>query len=269
MKYIVNAVITLFSLCIVFLITMRSIGIGAYFLLILLEYILILLLRPELRKATKQFFIKRGSFGEKDGLYGVIHLESFMEDVEKLSPKAFEDFVKEVFVKLGYKVKILEENRELGGDLLLKKDKDVFVVKLRHCESKAEKVENSVVQEVSAAMAVYKANRSMVVCNGSFTDHAYKQASYTKTDMIDSYQLLNLFRKAIQEKPKVLKQQSVQEESSISINEEITKADCLSAQYEHVMTDTFPEVTLEGIYEDKNENKSPKQAEKKLDASNS
>lgn len=267
MKYIINAMITLFSLCIVFLITTRSIGIGTYLVLILLEYILILCFKPAFRKATKQFFIKKGSLGEKGGLYGVIHLESFMEDVEKLSPKEFEDFVKELFVKLGYKVKTLQENRELGGDLLLKKDKDVFVIKLRHCESKSEKVGNSVVQEVSAAMAVYKANRSMVVCNGSFTDYAYKQASYTKTDMIDHYQLLNLFRKVIQENPKILKQQTRQEESSISINEEITKADCLSAQYENVIKDTFPEMTLESVYKQKD--KSPKQEEKKTDASNS
>ena len=264
MKYIVNAVITLFSLCIVFLITMRSIGIGAYLLLILLEYILILCFKPEFRKATKQFFIKKGSFGEADALYGIIHLESFNDDVEKLS---FEDFVKEVFVKLGYKVKTLEENRELGADLLLKKEKDIFVVRLKHCDSKDASVDNRAVQEVCAAMSVHKTNRSMVICNGSFTEGAYKQASYTKTDMIDGHQLINLFRKVIQKTSSGTQTGNKLEEIKDGNNEKITKADCLSEQYEQVITDTFPEVTLERVYE--KGNAPSKSHEKKTDASNS
>ena len=267
MKYIVNAVITLFSLCIVFLIMTRSIGIGAYLALILLEYILILCLKPAFRKATKQFFIKKGSLGKADDLYGIIHLESFKEDVEGLSPSAFEAFINEVFKKLGYKVKAIEDNRELGADLLLKKDKDTFAVKLKHCDSQSASIDNRVVQEVCAAMGVHKANRSMVICNGSFTEGAYKQASYTKTDMIDGYQLLNLFRKVIQETSSPKEVLNKSEEIKNIQNEEITKADCLSEQYDKVITDTFPEVTLESVYKKKEE--SPKQNEKKPDASNS
>lgn len=267
MKYIVNAVITLFSLCIVFLIMTRSIGIGAYLALILLEYILILCLKPAFRKATKQFFIKKGSFGEADDLYGIIHLESFKEDVEGLSSSAFEAFINEVFKKLGYKVKTIEDNRELGAELLLKKDKDTFVVKLNHCDSQAASVDHHAVQEVCAAMSVHKANRSMVICNGSFTEAAYKQASYTKTDMIDGYQLLNLFRKVIQETSNPKEVLNKSEKIKNIEDEEITKADCLSEQYDKVITDTFTEVTLEGVH--KKEDQSPKQDEKKPDASNS
>lgn len=266
MKYIVNAVITLFSLCIVFLITMRSIGIGAYLLLILLEYILILCFKPEFRKATKQFFIKKGSFGEADALYGIIHLESFNDDVEKLSPSAFEEFVKEVFVKLGYKVKTLEENRELGADLLLKKEKDIFVVRLKHCDSKDASVDNRAVQEVCAAMSVHKTNRSMVICNGSFTEGAYKQASYTKTDMIDDQQLLNLFRKVIQEKAEA-HPKSFCKKIEGHMSEEITKADCLCEEYEHIITETpLTEVTLDGIHEKETDKEI--NTERKSDAGN-
>lgn len=266
MKYIINSVITLFSLGIITLVATRSVGMGTYLALILLEYILILALKPGFRKATMQYFIKKGSFGE-DGSYGKIHLETFHKDVEAIDAQSFESFICDLYKILGYKVKPIEENRELGGDLLMKKDKDVLVVRLVHCESIDSSVGNNVVQEVCAAKSVFKANRSMVVCNGNFLENAYKQASYTKTDMINGHQLLNLFRKVIQDNAEAHSKGSC-EKVEDHMNEQITKADCLCEQYEHIITETpLTEVTLDGVH-DKEKDKETN-TEKKSDASNS
>ena len=267
MKYIINSVIILFSLGIITLVAMRSVGMGTYLALILLEYILILVLKPGFRKATMQYFIKKGSFGEEEGSYGKIHLETFHKDVETLDTQSFESFICDLYKVLGYKVKPIEENRELGGDLLMKKDKDVLVVRVVHCESIDSSVGNNVVQEVCAAKSVFKANRSMVVCNGDFSESAYKQASYTKTDMINGHQLLNLFRKVIQDNAEAHSKGSC-EKVEDHMNEKITKADCLCEQYEHIITETpLTEVTLDGVH-DKETDKEINN-EKKSDASNS
>ena len=85
--------------------------------------------------------------------------------------------------------------------------------------------------------------------------------------MIDGHQLINLFRKVIQKTSSGTQTGNKLEEIKDGNNEKITKADCLSEQYEQVITDTFPEVTLERVYE--KGNAPSKSHEKKTDASNS
>lgn len=266
-----NAVIVLFSLCLALLIGSNSVSLGLFVGLIIIDYILILLMNAEFRKATKRFFMRKGSFGSDNKHYGEIHLETMKEDIEKINPDAFEYFVADLFTELGYKTKVTRKYKDFGGDVVAKKGNDTTIIQVKHRDSSDWQVSNDAVQQAVAAMPVYKANLSMVVTNGTFTDHAYNQAKFNQTIMIDGVQLMNLVRQVVLEsKEKQMtrsedkenlsdqdtdinsKPEGTSEEQGKNSDDlgEITKADCLDEQLESVLADTIPEVTLEGTLEE-------------------
>lgn len=268
MKYVGNAAIILVSLCLAVLIGTDSVGIGVYIILVAMDYMLILLLNADFRKAVRKFFLKKGSFGQGSKYYGEIHLETIKEDIEKIEPIAFEHFIGDLFSALGYKTKVIGSDKDFGGDVIAKKGKDTTIIQVKHRNSSDWSVSNDAVQQAVAAMSVYKANQSMVVTNGEFTDHAYQQAQYCHTIMIDGKQLYNLVRQAISNHEKnnkntdtTLVASQVEGKSTKGSHEEnleewlemneITKADCLNEQLENVLADTIPEVTLETLLEEK------------------
>jgi len=197
MKHIVNALILLFTVCIATLMWTDSINMGFYFILIAIDYGIILLLNADFRKALKRKFKKNKTFGSGDKVYGEIHLDSLKEDIEKIEPIAFEYFVGDLFARLGYKTKVTDPAKDFGGDVIARKGKDTTIIQVKHRDSSDWKVNNEAVQQAVSAMPVYKANQSMVVTNGTFTEHAYKQANFSHTLMIDGEQLFNLVRQVI------------------------------------------------------------------------
>ena len=255
MKCIVNAVIVLFSLCIAILIGTNLIGIVFYIGLIAIEYALVLLLNADFRKATKHFFNREGTFGSGNKCYGEIHLETLKEDIEKIEPISFEYFIGDLFTKLGYKTRVTEKSKDFGGDIIAKKGKEITVIQVKHRDSNDWNVSNDAVQQAVAAMPVYKGTKSMVVTNGIFTEHAYKQASYTNTAMIDGEQLLNLVRQVMERESKTPSQElshkppieeTSQEGEQKDENRQITSI-------ETVLMQTIPEVTLESTLENQEE----------------
>lgn len=266
MKYVGNAVIILFSLCLAILIGTDSVGIGFYIVLIAAEYGIVLLLNADFRKATKKFFMRKGTFGQENKHYGEVHLETIQEDIEKMEADAFTYFISDLFKVLGYKTKMPEGIEAFGGDIVAKRGKATTLINLKHCSSISENIGNEVVQQAVAAMPMYKANESMVITNGEFTEQAYEQAHYNHTIMIDGKQLFNLVRQAIEQNKKASngKAKTVEDAQMITKEavddikmsdemrqeaDEITKEDCLNEQVESVLADTIPEVTLESELE--------------------
>lgn len=187
---ILNAVIVVFSLCIALIMGMCHMSLSLYFTLLLIEYLIILVSNATFREATRRFFIRKGSFGKKNHYYEAIHLETLVSDLEKMEPDAFKYFIRDVFRYEGYDAKMTPNNtKDLGADIIAKKGKEVIAIQVKHRNHEEWFVDNDAVQKVVASRAVYKANHSMVVTNGIFTENALAQALPNHTLMIDGKQL--------------------------------------------------------------------------------
>lgn len=197
MKHILTAALALCSLSIAVLIGTRSMSIGLYAGLITAVYLIILFLNPDVRKATRNFFRRSGTFGTGNKYYGEIHLKTLQEDIEKIEPLAFEHFIGDLFAARGYKTKVTPETKDFGADVIAKKGDQCIVIQVKHRDSSDWLVSNDAVQQAVAAMPVYKANKSMVVTNGTFTEHAYTHAGYTHTVLINGEELFNMVRDVI------------------------------------------------------------------------
>lgn len=189
MMHIINAMVVLFSICIALLIGMQQLSLGTYFILIGIEYLAVLMLNKRFRKATYHFFKPKAMFGVENKHYGVVHLESLEKDLEQMDPFAFEYFIRDLFRANGYKAKTTPKTKDLGADVIASKGEEVFAIQIKHRNSSDWSVSNDAVQQVVASMAIYKANRSMVITNGIFTEHALKQAEPNHTLMVDGKQL--------------------------------------------------------------------------------
>lgn len=189
MMWIINAVVVLFSACIVLLIGVQQLSIGTYFILIGIEYLAVLMLNRSFRNATYNFLKRKGKFGVENKHYGVVHLESLDKDLEQMDPIAFEYFIRDLFRANGYKAITTPTTKDFGADVIAKKGKEVMVIQVKHRNSSDWSVSNDAVQQVVATMGNYKANLSMVITNGTFTEHALAQALPNDTLMIDGKQL--------------------------------------------------------------------------------
>lgn len=192
MMWIINAVVVLFSACIVLLIGMQQLSIGAYFILISIEYLAVLMLNKGFRNATYNFLKRKGKFGVENKHYGIVRLESLEKDLEKMEPIAFEYFIRDLFRGNGYKAVTTPTTKDFGADVIAKKGKEIIAIQIKHRNNSDWIVSNDAVQQVVAAMANYKANLSMVITNGIFTEHALAQALPNNTLMIDGKQLYRM-----------------------------------------------------------------------------
>lgn len=192
MMWIINAMVVLVSICIALLIGIQQLSIGTYFILIGIEYLAVLMLNRGFRNATRNFFKRKGKFGVENKHYGVIHLENLNKDLEQMDPIAFEYFIRDLFRANGYKAITTPTTKDFGADVIAKKGKEVMVIQVKHRNSSDWSVSNDAVQQVVAAMANYKANRSMVITNGTFTEHALAQALPNNTLMVDGKQLYRM-----------------------------------------------------------------------------
>lgn len=192
MIWIMNAIVVLFSICIALLIGMHQLSLGTYFILIGIEYLAVLMLNTGFRHATRNFFNRKGKFGVDNKHYGVVHLESLEKDLEQMDPIAFEYFIRDLFKASGYQATITPKAKDFGADVIAKKGKEVLAIQVKHRNSSDWSVSNDAVQQVIAAMAIYKANRSMVITNGTFTEHALAQALPNDTLIVDGKQLYKM-----------------------------------------------------------------------------
>lgn len=197
MMLILNAVVILFSLCMVVLLSTHHMGMNLYFALIIVEYMAVLCLNKAFRDATKRVFVRKGAFGEGSKEYEAIHLETLVRDLEKMEPIAFEYFIRDLFKAEGYKAKTTPKTKDFGADVIATKGKEVLAIQVKHRNSEDWLVSNDAVQQAVASMPIYKANHSMVITNGSFTEHALAQALPNRTIMIDGKQLSNLVHNII------------------------------------------------------------------------
>lgn len=134
-----------------------------------------LLLHPEITKKSTLLSIKEDY---KNAITGV----------------DFENVLKRIYESYGYKVSGTKTSGDQGADLILEKEGKKTVVQAKYYSSS---VGNSAVQEVTAAIAYYKADKGIVVTNSTFTSSAISLASANNIELVDGNKLNELIEKII------------------------------------------------------------------------
>ncbi len=115
-----------------------------------------------------------------------------IKDIDKLSGYGFENFLKSLFEKMGYKVEQTKSSKDQGADLVVSKLGEKIVVQAKRYSGK---VGNKAIQEITAAIKHYEADRGMVVTNSEFTRSAMELAKSNNIELIDRYKLEKLINR--------------------------------------------------------------------------
>ncbi|NLW40097.1 MAG: restriction endonuclease [Tissierellia bacterium] len=109
-----------------------------------------------------------------------------MEYIDSLSGLEFEDFLKELFIDFGYKIKDLPYSNDYGADLIIGKGFEEIVIQAKNYSGN---VGNKAIQEVVSAKVYYKCDKAMVITNSYYTQNAIKTAQESGVILIDRDEL--------------------------------------------------------------------------------
>lgn len=111
--------------------------------------------------------------------------------IDSLSGKEFENLLKEIFEKQGYKVQTTKSSHDFGADLVLEKSGRISIVQAK-CYSK--NIGIKAVQEIISAKVHYRAEELFVATNRYFSKEAVLLASEHDVRLIDRDVLTRLVR---------------------------------------------------------------------------
>lgn len=112
-------------------------------------------------------------------------LDYHKEQIKKMSPREFEFFVGDIFKKLGFSVKITQETRDGGHDIIATKAEPIpftLIVECKHWRD-THKVDVSVIRSLFGVQTAMQANQAVVVTSSKFTNDARKFAEERKNLM--------------------------------------------------------------------------------------
>ena len=110
--------------------------------------------------------------------------------IDRMDGIEFEALLAEYFKLNGYHVVMTPASNDYGADLVLGKGGDVIIVQAKRYKNK---VGNSAVQEIVAAMPYYKATKAMVVTNSYYTKNAKELAKANNVILWDRNDMKNIF----------------------------------------------------------------------------
>lgn len=106
-------------------------------------------------------------------------------DIDKLNGSAFQDMIVNLLQANGFvNVKVIGKSGDQGGDVVATKNDEQLVIQAKRY-SIDNKVSNNAVQEVLGAIAVYGANRGIVVTNSFYTASAKTLAKFNNIELWD------------------------------------------------------------------------------------
>lgn len=121
--------------------------------------------------------------------------ELFVEDLNEINQMTgfeFEDFLKNVFLKLGYNVVNTKLSGDQGADLIINNKKVSYAVQAKRYKGG---VGNTAVQEVIAGKNYYNCDEALVVTSGRFTKSAVELSEKTNVILWDSNKLIAAIKK--------------------------------------------------------------------------
>jgi restriction system protein len=130
-------------------------------------------------------------------------LESSIDVIDHMSGTAFEELLLVHFQAQGYAGTLTQETGDYGADLVLEKAGTRVVVQAKRWKNV---VGVAAVQEITAAMKYYGAEKGMVVTNSVFTGNAYQLAQANGIELVDREKLIEMMRKS--QGPRIKERQS-------------------------------------------------------------
>ncbi|SOB99545.1 restriction system protein [Ureibacillus xyleni] len=112
-----------------------------------------------------------------------------LTEIDEMSGIEFERYLKHLYERHGYRVKLTNKSRDYGADLIIKNKNKKYVVQAK-CFTK--KVGIRAVQEVIGAIKHYKADGGIVVTNRFYTTPAKNLAKSNGIELIDRNELEKL-----------------------------------------------------------------------------
>ncbi|MDD4212028.1 MAG: restriction endonuclease [Bacilli bacterium] len=115
-----------------------------------------------------------------------------MDDVNKLDPIAFEYFVKEMFVRKGYKAWTTKRTHDNGTDVIAEKGNERISIQVKHS---SKPINDYAVYQTRRGKIISKANKAILVTNNELTNQAKLAANYDTIEFIDSHDISLFLRK--------------------------------------------------------------------------
>lgn len=124
----------------------------------------------------------------------VFLIHSDVTRLKSMKNDEFIEYVAQLYKKLGYYIDPIKKEKDLGCDLIIRKNRDVICVK---CISEVEQVSLEPLQEVYGSKNLYRANKSLVITPNGYTEKAKQFAKANHMVLVDQLELIKLITKAI------------------------------------------------------------------------
>jgi len=125
-------------------------------------------------KSIKESFKKQSYLTKlKNATKNYNENKTTISDIDLMSGKQFEYYICDLLQKLGFDAKVTRLSGDQGADIIAEKDNTKYVVQTK-CYKKP--VSNKAIQEVVSSMKIYKAEKSIVITNSTFTKSAIELA---------------------------------------------------------------------------------------------
>jgi restriction system protein len=108
--------------------------------------------------------------------------------INQMSGLEFEQFLQDLFVRLGYEVELTKASGDFGADLILHGE-DSVVIQAKRYDSN---VSLAAIQEVYAAKAYYGTDEAWVITNSQYTKSAQILAEACDVRLIDGLELFDI-----------------------------------------------------------------------------
>lgn len=125
--------------------------------------------------------------------------KSGIKDIDKMDGFQFEEYLKVLFKKLGYKSTVTKKSGDFGVDLLLRSEDRTIAVQAKRY-GYGNKVSLKAVQEIYAGGTYYLADERWVVTNAFFTKSALELAKACNVRLVNRHELQELILKLKPEK---------------------------------------------------------------------
>lgn len=112
-----------------------------------------------------------------------------INDIDRMSGYDFEDLLKKLFEKMGYRVIHTNLSKDQGADLIIEKFGERIVIQAKNWTNN---VGNTGVQEIVAAIKHYNANKARVISSSGFTSAAIDLAETNKVELWDRNKIILL-----------------------------------------------------------------------------
>lgn len=111
-----------------------------------------------------------------------------------LSPYQFEEFVSELFQKMGYKTKVTKKSGDFGADVIAEKENERIVIQVKKY-AKGNNVNPEEIQRTLGAMWKFKADKAIFVTTSDFTVRAKEVQKEAPIELWNNKILQEMVRK--------------------------------------------------------------------------